>query len=128
MNLPAELIQRATVAARPAASEPRAAHAKAHPHKFVVSDAGDVTLIDWAWSTLALPEWDYSEAVWLTTLNVGVDAGEAMAAGYGRAMSDDAMQCWIVYHAGMLLLNQAEPRDGPLDDLSYIIEQLNAMV
>ena len=94
----------------------------------MVSDDGAVTLIDWAWSTLAPPEWDYSEAVWLTTLVVGVEAGEAMASGYGRAMSDDAMQSWIVYHAGMLLLSQAETRDGPLDDLSYIVEQLHAMV
>ena len=128
LNIPAALLERAKNAARPSASEPRATHAKPHPRKFVVSDDGDVTLIDWAWSTLAPPEWDYSEAVWLTTLVVGVDAGEAMASGYGRAMSDDAMQSWIVYHAGMLLLSQAETRDGPLEDLSYIVEQLHAIV
>lgn len=128
LNIPAELLERAKLAIKPTASEPRASHARPHPRKFVVSDDGDVTLIDWAWSTLAPPEWDYAEAVWLTTLRVGVDAGEAMAAGYGRMMSDEAMQSWIVYHAGMLLLNQAETRDGPLDDLSGIVEQINAMI
>ncbi len=94
----------------------------------MVSDEGGVTLIDWTWSTLAPPEWDYSEAVWLTTLGVGIDAAEAIATGYGRAMSDEAMRAWIVYHAGMLLLHAAETRDGPLDDLGYVIEQIEAMV
>lgn len=128
LNLTAELLERAKAATRPSASEPRAAHARPHPRKFVVSDEGAVTLIDWAWSTLAPPEWDYSEAVWLTTLGVGVDAGEAIAAGYGRSMSDEAMRSWIVYHAGMLLLTQAETRDGPLDDLGYVVEQIEVMV
>ena len=128
LSLPAELIERAKAAASPSASDPRAAHARPHPRKFVVSDEGEVTLIDWAWSTLAPPEWDYSEAVWLCTLRVGVEAGEALASGYGKAMSDDAMRAWIIYHAGMLLLNQAETRDGPLNDLGYVVEQIAAMV
>jgi len=128
LSVPAELLDRARSSPRPSASEPAAAHARPHPRKFVVSNDGAVTLIDWAWSTLAPPEWDYSEAVWLTTLGVGIEAAEAMAAGYGRAMSDEAMRAWIVYHAGMLLLNEAETRDGPLDDLGYIVEQIEAMV
>jgi hypothetical protein len=128
LGISADLIERAKAAPRPNASEPRASHARPHPRKIAVSDEGDVTLIDWAWSTLAPPEWDYSEAVCLTVLHVGVDDGEAMAAGYGRVMSDYAMQAWIVYHAGMLLLSQAETRDGRLDDLSYIVDQINAMV
>ena len=128
LNLPADIIERAKVAPRPTASEPRAAHAKPHPQKFVVSDEGEVTLIDWAWSTLAPPEWDFSEATWLTTIEVGFEAGEAMAAGYGKAMSDEAMRSWIVYHGGMMLLNQAENRDGPLDDLAFVVEQIGSMV
>ena len=128
LKLPADLINRAQSAPRPSASEPRATHARPHPHKFVVADDGSVTLIDWAWSTLAPPEWDFSEALWLTTIKVGVEAGEALTSGYGKAMSDDAMRSWIIYHAGMLLLNQAETRDGPLDDLGFVVEQLQAMV
>jgi len=87
-----------------------------------------VTLIDWAWSTLAPPEWDYSLAVWETALDVGVDAADAITTGYGQKMSDEALQPWIVYHSGMLLLNQAETREGPMDDLQPIIAQLATMV
>jgi len=128
LKLPAELIERAKAAPRPLASEPRAAHARPHPRKFVVSDGGEVTLIDWAWSRLAPPEWDFSEAVWLCKIRVGAEAAQAMSDGYGKTMTDDAMAAWTVYHAGMMLLHEAETRAGPLDDLNYIVDQIAAMI
>lgn len=128
LRIPAEVIEAALAAPPPVASAPRASHAKPHPRKFIVGDDGAVTLIDWVWSTLAPPEWDYSLAVWETALDVGVDASDALAAGYGQVMSDESLQPWIIYHSGMLLLNQAESRDGPMDDLQPVVSQLAAMV
>jgi aminoglycoside phosphotransferase (APT) family kinase protein len=128
LRIPAEVIEAAAAAAPPVASPPRAAHAKPHPRKFIVADDGTVTLIDWGWATLAPPEWDYSLAVWETALDVGVDASDALSTGYGRVMSDESLQPWIIYHSGMLLVNQAESRDGPMDDLAPIVSQLAAMV
>lgn len=128
LNLPAELIDGALAAPPPIASEPRAAHTRPTPAKFLVADDGRVTLINWGWATLAPPEWDYSLAVWMTSLDVGVHAGEALTEGYGRMMSDDAMRSWVAYHAGSYLLTQAETRDGPLADLAYMVDQLAVMV
>lgn len=123
-----DVVQRALEADPPVASEPRASHAKPHPRKFVVADDGAVTLIDWVWSTLAPPEWDYSLAVWQMALDVGVGAADALAEGYGQRMTDEALAPWIVYHSGMWLLNEAESRDGPLDDLQPIVIQLANLV
>lgn len=128
LQISAELVSRAVAARPPVATQPAAAHAKPHPRKFVVADDGSVTLIDWSWCTLAPPEWDYSLAVWETALNVGFEASDALAAGYGQRMNDEALQPWIVYHSGMLLLSQAETRDGPMDDLAPVVAQLSALV
>ena len=128
LGIPGELIDSAIAAPPPIASDPRAAHARPMPAKFIVSDAGEVTLIDWGWATLAPPEWDYSMAAWMTSLESGVDAAAALSEGYGRMMSDDAMRSWIAYHAGSYLLSQAETRDGPLSDLGYMVDQLAVMV
>lgn len=127
-NLEGSIIESALAAPRPIASHPTASHGKPYPRKFLIGDDGHATLIDWAWATLAPPEWDFSLAVWMTTLDVGVGAAEAMIEGYGRMMSDDAMRSWIAYHAGMFMLRQAEVRDGPLSDLAYVVDQLVLMV
>jgi len=128
LSMPNELLDLAVQAPPPIASEPRAAHARPLPAKFLVADSGNVTLIDWGWATLAPPEWDYSLAAWMTSLEVGVNAAGALSEGYGRMMSDDAMRSWIAYHAGSYLLSQAETRDGPLTDLGYMVDQLLIMI
>ncbi len=128
LGIPAQLIDQAISAPAPIASDPRAAHTKPLASKFLVSDAGDVTLIGWGWATLAPPEWDYSLAAWMISLEVGVQAAEAFSEGYGRMMSDEAMRSWIAYHAGTYLLSQAETRDGPLTDLGYMVDQLDVMI
>jgi aminoglycoside phosphotransferase (APT) family kinase protein len=113
----------------PFASQPRAAHTNPTPGNFLVDDAGTVTLINWEWATLAPPEWDLSKAVWLTGLRAGPAAAEALRQGYGREIDPAQIDRWTVYHAGQMLIYEAEGRIGArLDDLSYLVAELQRAV
>ena len=108
IGISADLVQQARDIRPPYASEPRAAHTNAEPENFIVDDAGRVTLINWEWATLAPPEWDLSKAIWLTGLKAGPTAAEALQRGYGKLLDAVQLDRWIVYHAGMMLVFEAE--------------------
>ena len=108
IGLSADDVQRARTIRPPFASEPRAAHTNASPENFLVDDEGKVTLINWEWATLAPPEWDLSKATWLIGLKAGPAAAEALQEGYGHRLEPGQLDRWTVYHAGMMLVFEAE--------------------
>ena len=55
-------------------------------------------------------------------------AAAALAEGYGAALSEDDLDSWIAYHAGMILLREAETREGRLDSLNYIVDELRRVL
>ena len=122
--IPPALIDNALKGEPPMASEPRAAHTRPGPESFIVNEAGEVTLVDWGWATLAPPEWDLSYALWRAAMEMGEQAVEALQEGYGRRVSDEDINHWIAYHAGQTLLMEAETQDGRLDHLRYLVDSL----
>lgn len=129
LGLPAEVLQNARMSERvPQGSEPRPAHTRPHPKSFVVSEVGEVTLIEWEWATLAPPEWDLSLATWRFTRELGKDAAEAFWQGYGASFPQTRLRPWIAYHSAMAMLEAAEQRDGRLGDLAYLVQDLAASV
>ena len=129
LGLPAEVLQRAlSTDRRPQASAPRPAHTRPHPRSFIVSELGEVMLIEWEWATLAPPEWDLSLATWRLTRELGRDAAEAFWEGYGASFPQARLRPWIAYHAAMAMLEAAEQRDGRLGDLSYLVDDLSISV
>ena len=108
IGISADLVRRAREIRPPYASEPKASHTNTVPENFIVDDAGRVTLINWEWATLAPPEWDLSKAAWLTGLRAGPSAAEALQLGYGRSLDPVQLDRWTVYHAGMMLVFEAE--------------------
>jgi aminoglycoside phosphotransferase (APT) family kinase protein len=128
LQIPPELLSRGLVATPPPSGEPRSAHTNPRPESFLVNESGDVTLINWEWATLAPPEWDFSLATWLLRLQAGPVAAAALAEGYGAALSEDDLDSWIAYHAGMILLREAETREGRLDSLTYIVDELRRVL
>ncbi len=128
LQIPPELLQKALTTDPPPCGEPRAAHTNPRPESFLVDESGKVTLIDWEWATLAPPEWDFSLATWLLRLQAGPGAAAALAEGYGAALSEADLDAWIAYHAGMILLQEAETRDGRLDNLTYMVDELRRVL
>jgi aminoglycoside phosphotransferase (APT) family kinase protein len=128
LQIPPELIKKALTVDPPPCGEPRASHTNPRPESFLVDESGQVTLIDWEWATLAPPEWDFSLATWLLRLQAGPGAASALAEGYGAALSEEDLDAWIAYHAGMILLREAETRDGRLDSLSYMVDELRRVL
>jgi hypothetical protein len=129
LGLPAEVLQRARDSQRvPLGGEPRPAHTRPHPKSFVVSEVGEVTLIEWEWATLAPSEWDLSLATWRFTRELGRDAAEAFWQGYGASFPQTRLRPWIAYHAAMAMLEAAEQRDGRLGDLAYLVQDLSTSV
>lgn len=110
VGIDAELFADVAAVPPPEASDPLPAHTDPTPDHFVVNDEGAITLIDWEWATLAPPEWDLSKAAWLLETQSGPAAGEALQQGYGRILSPIQMNRWIVYHAAMRLVYEAEQR------------------
>jgi len=104
----AELLERARTVRPPFATEPRVAHTNTIPENFLVDDEGNVTLINWEWATLAPPEWDLTKSMWLINLKAGRDAAAAFQLGYGREIDPVQLDRWIVYHASMMLVFEAE--------------------
>ena len=128
LQIPPELLSKALEADPPPCGEPRASHTNPRPESFLVDESGEVTLIHWEWATLAPPEWDFSLATWLLRLQAGPVASAALAEGYGAALSENDLDAWIAYHAGMILLREAETRDGRLDNLNYIVDELRRVL
>lgn len=128
LQIPPELLQKALTVDPPPCGEPRAAHTNPRPESFLVDESGQVTLVDWEWATLAPPEWDFSLATWLLRLQAGPGASAALAEGYGAALSEADLDAWIAYHAGMILLREAETREGRLDNLTYMVDELRRVL
>lgn len=114
----------------PRASEPRPAHTDPTPEHFVVDDDGSVTLIDWEWATLAPPEWDLSKAVWLLGEQAGAAVADALQEGYHGMLGQIQLNRWIVYHAAMDLVYEAEQRlfDQSADSAAATVDQLRRAV
>jgi hypothetical protein len=108
LDMPSQLLEDAREVRPPFASDPRTSHTNPAPDNFVVDDAGNVTLINWEWATVAPAEWDLSKAIWLIGLNAGPAAATAFQEGYGRSMDRNQLDRWIVYHAAMTLVFRIE--------------------
>lgn len=108
VGIDAELHAKIAAVPPPEASDPLPAHTDPTPEHFVVDDDGDITLVDWEWATLAPPEWDLSKAVWLLGMQSGPNAAEALQQGYRGMLGQIQLNRWIVYHAAMHLVYEAE--------------------
>jgi Ser/Thr protein kinase RdoA (MazF antagonist) len=130
IHMTADLLNAARAVRPPFASEPRSAHTDATPDNFIVDDDGNVTLLNWEWATLAPPEWDLSKAVWLVGLRSGPAAAAAFQEGYGRELESSQLDRWTVYHAGMMLVYEAENRvrGGGEDEFDYLRAELQRAV
>ncbi len=129
VRVAADLLEQARGVRPPYASEPKVAHTNASPENFLVDDDGNVTLINWEWATLAPPEWDLSKAVWLVSLRSGPDAAVAVMDGYGRELDPAQLDRWIVYHAGMMLVFEAENTlRHDLSEFDYLVNELQRAV
>lgn len=114
----------------PKASEPRASHTDPTPEHFLIDESGAVTLVDWEWATLAPPEWDLSKAAWLLGVRSGSKAAASFLEGYEHSLSLRQMSRWIVYHAAMLLIYEAEQRmsDASADSFGDTVTELRRVV
>ncbi len=112
----------------PLATTPVPSHTRPTPSKFVVDDAGAVTLVDWEWATLGPPEWDLTLAVWQFATTLGEDAAAAFRSGYAAELPESRYRSWVAYHAAMMMLDAAEVREGRLGSLSYLVDDLTEAV
>jgi aminoglycoside phosphotransferase (APT) family kinase protein len=112
----------------PVASDPVTAHTRPTPNKFVISEDGSVTLVDWEWATLAPPEWDLTLAVWRFAATLGEDAASAFRSGYGADLAESVYRPWVAYHSATMMLDAAEVREGRLGDLGYLVDDLTQAV
>ncbi|MGQ0847752.1 MAG: phosphotransferase [Actinomycetota bacterium] len=124
LNIPVDLLEAAGTVGAPMASPARPAHTRPTPEQFLVTEGGQVTLIDWEWATVAPPEWDVSLASWQLANLLGDAAGAAFLEGYGAVVSANRLKNWIAYHAAMLMLDAAEKRDGRLHDMAPLVRSL----
>jgi len=119
-----DMLEAARMTGAPHASSPRPAHTRPTPEQFLVTEGGQVTLIDWEWATMAPPEWDVSLASWQLANLLGDQAAAAFVEGYGAAVSAARLRPWIAYHAAMIMLDAAEKRDGRLHDLAPMVRAM----
>jgi aminoglycoside phosphotransferase (APT) family kinase protein len=112
----------------PLATAPAPSHTKPTLSKFIVSEEGTITIVDWEWATLAPPEWDLTLAVWRLAARIGEDAAAAFRSGYGAELPESRYRPWVAYHSAMMMLEAAEVREGRLGDLSYLVDDLTEAV
>jgi len=112
----------------PLATAPAPSHTKPTLSKFIVSEDGAITIVDWEWATLAPPEWDLTLAVWRLAARIGEDASAAFRSGYGAELPESRYRPWVAYHSAMMMLEAAEVREGRLGDLSYLVDDLTEAV
>jgi aminoglycoside phosphotransferase (APT) family kinase protein len=112
----------------PLATAPAPSHTKPTLSKFIVSEDGAITIVDWEWATLAPPEWDLTLAVWRLAARIGEDAAAAFRSGYGAELPESRYRPWVAYHSAMMMLEAAEVREGRLGDLSYLVDDLTEAV
>lgn len=112
----------------PLATAPTPSHTKPTLSKFIVSEDGAITIVDWEWATLAPPEWDLTLAVWRLAARIGEDAAAAFRSGYGAELPESRYRPWVAYHSAMMMLEAAEVREGRLGDLGYLVDDLTEAV
>jgi hypothetical protein len=122
------VLDRALELEPPTATSPVPAHTKPTLSKFVVDEAGTITLVDWEWATKAPPEWDQTHAVWRIAARIGEDAAAAFRKGYGSELPESSYRPWVAYHSAMMMLEAAELREGKLGDLTYLVDDLTEAV
>jgi aminoglycoside phosphotransferase (APT) family kinase protein len=122
------VLDRALEIEPPLATKPVPVHTRPTPSKFVVNDAGKVTLVDWEWATLGPPELDLTLAVWQFASQFGEDAASFFRKGYGAELPESRYRSWVAYHSAVMMLDAAEVREGRLGDLSYLVDDLTQAV
>jgi aminoglycoside phosphotransferase (APT) family kinase protein len=127
LQIPPEVLEAATNAPAPVSGDPVPTHTHPTADKFLVSEAGEVMLVDWEWATLAPPEWDVSLAVWSIGGVHGEDAAAAFLEGYGGDIPRGRLDSWTAYHAAVTLLDMGESREGRLN-VSAIVDDLSRAV
>lgn len=130
VGVPAELISAAQAVPAPFAGKPVISHTNPVAKKFVVDDAGGITLINWEWATAAPAEWDLSRTVWSIGLHMGPAAASAVMRGYGRTIEPAQLDRWIVYHASQTLVHLAERQlsSKPADVPENLVAEFNRAV
>lgn len=130
VGVPAELIGAAQAVPAPFGGRPVVSHTNPVAKKFVVNDAGAITLVNWEWATVAPPEWDLSRAAWSIGLHMGPVAGSAVMRGYGRTIEPAQLDRWIVYHASQTLVHLAERQlsSKPTDVPGNLVAEFNRAV
>lgn len=127
-GMPQIVLDRALDIEPPLATDPVPSHTRPTPSKFIVSEDGHVTLVDWEWATLGPPEWDLTLAVWQFAVNHGEDAAAAFRKGYSAELPESRYRSWVAYHSAMMMLDAAEVREGRLGDLHYLVDDLTEAV
>jgi aminoglycoside phosphotransferase (APT) family kinase protein len=115
LQIPPEVLEAAGNAPPPVSGEPVPSHTHPTPDKFLVSEEGEVMLVDWEWATLAPPEWDVSLATWSLSSIHADDAVDAFLEGYGGTLPRSRLDSWTAYHAAVALLEAGESREGRLN-------------
>ena len=128
LQIPTDVLDLAASASPPVSGKPKTAHTHPTPDKFLVSENGEVMLVDWEWATLAPPEWDVSLATWSLSEVHDEEGVEAFLAGYGSTMPRSHLDSWTAYHSAVRLLGAAESRDGRLGDLAATVRSLTQAV
>ncbi|MFP3913874.1 MAG: phosphotransferase [Actinomycetota bacterium] len=124
LQIPARVLEEASGAPPPVSGDPVTSHTHPTPDKFLVSEQGEVMLVDWEWATLAPPEWDVSLATWTLERLHDRDAAAAFLEGYGVEIPRARLETWRAYHAAMRLLEAGESRDGRLGDQAETVADL----
>lgn len=123
-----QVLNKALTIEPPLATSPVPVHTRPMPSKFVVDEAGAVTLVDWEWATLGPPELDLTLSVWQFARKNGEDAAAAFRKGYGAELPESRYRSWVAYHSAVMMLDAAEVREGRLGDLSYLLDDLTEAV
>ena len=130
VGVPAELIGAAQAVPAPYAGNPVVSHTNPVAKKYIVDDAGGVTLISWEWATQAPAEWDLTRTIWSVGLHMGPVAATAVMRGYGRTIEPTQLDRWIVYHAAQALVHLAEQQLSarPADVPGNLVTEFNRAV
>jgi len=127
LQIPPEVLEAAANAPTPVSSDPVPTHTHPTADKFLVSEEGEVMLVDWEWATLAPPEWDVSLAVWSIGSIHGEDAVAAFLEGYSGDIPRSRLESWTAYHAAVTLLDMGESKEGRLN-VATLVDDLSRAV
>ncbi len=127
LQIPPDVLAAAGQAPAPVSSAPVPSHTHPTADKFLVSESGEVMLVDWEWATLAPPEWDVSLAAWSIVAVHDRDAVDAFLDGYGSGVQRSRLESWTAYHAAVTLLDMGESREGRLNVATMVNDLARAV-